>query len=176
MLSSRLLLRFSRNSQLHSPISKPILSQFQNRRQFSITLSRMSTITGVVTHDHVELDEYYQNILNAKDNDTKTRWQNQLAWELARHSIAEELVVYPAMEKYIPNGKAMADEDRQEHAKVRDAYSCGRIEISLTYICLVGQGAPLQVSRPQGYRCRLRAYPQDLDERAAGTYQRGRER
>ncbi len=30
--------------------------------------------------------------------------------ELARHSIAEEIVVYPAFEKYIENGKAMADE------------------------------------------------------------------
>lgn len=159
MLLSCLLLRLSRNSQLRPPVSKPILSQFQNRRQLSITISRMSTVTEVVTHDHVELNEYYQNILNAKDNDTKTRWQNQLAWELARHSIAEELVVYPAMEKYIPNGKAMADQDRQEHAKVRVPYSCGRIQRSLTCTCLVGQGAPLQISRPQGHRSRLRAYP-----------------
>lgn len=56
----------------------------------------MSAISDAIKKDHREIEEYYQNILNASDNDTATRWQNQFVWELARHSIAEELVVYPA--------------------------------------------------------------------------------
>lgn len=73
-----------------------------------------------ITHDHRELEEYKNNILSAKDNDDKVKWQNQFTWELARHSIAEELVVYPAMEKYVPGGKDMAEKDRDEHQTVRN--------------------------------------------------------
>lgn len=61
----------------------------------------MRTITDAVTDDHRELEEYYQNIVKSTDTDTQTRYQNQFTWELARHSVAEELVVYPAMEKYL---------------------------------------------------------------------------
>ena len=79
----------------------------------------MSSISDAVTKDHRELEEYYNNILNATDADTQTRWQNQFTWELARHSISEELVVYPAMEKYLgEKGKDFADKDRKEHQEV----------------------------------------------------------
>jgi hypothetical protein len=37
----------------------------------------------------------------------------------SRHAIAEELVVYPAIDKYIPNGTAVADKDRAAHQKVK---------------------------------------------------------
>lgn len=80
----------------------------------------MSAITKVITHDHREIETYYQNILNATNNDEAERWQNQFVWELARHSIAEELVVYPAFETHLGGkGKIMADKDRQEHQLVR---------------------------------------------------------
>ena len=78
----------------------------------------ISTISEVITHDHQELKDFYNNILNAQDDESKIRWQNQLTWELARHSIGEELVVYPAMEKLLPNGKELADKDRKEHLRV----------------------------------------------------------
>jgi hypothetical protein len=76
------------------------------------------TVSEAIKHDHAELKEYYDQIMNAKDNDTKTRYQNQFTWELARHSIAEELVVYPAMEQYTENGRDLADKDRMEHHMV----------------------------------------------------------
>jgi len=80
----------------------------------------MSTISDAIKKDHQEIKDYAENIRTAADNDAKTRWQNQFTWELARHSIGEELVVYPAFEKYLGNkGQAMADKDRQEHQSVR---------------------------------------------------------
>lgn len=78
----------------------------------------MSSISDVVIHDHRELKDYYDQIIaavEAKDLDRAVRYRNQFAWELARHSIAEELVVYPSLEKHLPNGKQMADNDRREH-------------------------------------------------------------
>jgi len=80
----------------------------------------MSTISDAIKKDHQEIKDYAENIRTAVDNDSKTRWQNQFTWELARHSIGEELVVYPAFAKYLGNkGQAMADKDRQEHQSVR---------------------------------------------------------
>jgi hemerythrin superfamily protein len=76
----------------------------------------MSAISAAIKKDHRELEEYYNNIIKARDEDDATRWQNQFTWELARHSIAEELVVYPALEKYLgEKGKKLADKDREEH-------------------------------------------------------------
>jgi len=87
---------------------------------FSTSIARMTAISDAIKQDHRELEEYYNNILNAKDHDQQTRWQNQFVWELARHSLAEELVVYPAMEKHVKGGKEMADKDRAEHQVVKN--------------------------------------------------------
>ena len=79
----------------------------------------MSSISDAIKKDHQEIKEYAENIRTATDDDSKTRWQNQFTWELARHSIGEELVVYPAFEKHLgARGKVMADKDRDEHQSV----------------------------------------------------------
>ncbi|KAM0385102.1 hypothetical protein ACHAQC_011700 [Fusarium culmorum] len=69
------------------------------------TAALSSAISDAIIQDHRELEKYY----------------NEFVWELARHSIGEELVVYPAFEKYMgPKGQEMADSDRQEHHKVKE--------------------------------------------------------
>ena len=79
----------------------------------------MSTITDVLSKDHRELVYYYKKILNALDNDTATCWQNQFVWALARHLVAEELVVYPAFEKILgERGRVVADKDQSVHQAV----------------------------------------------------------
>lgn len=80
----------------------------------------MTRVSEHIIHDHRELQYDKDRILNATSDDEQIRWRNQFTWELARHSIAEELVVYPAMEKHIPNGRAMADKDRSEHMRVKE--------------------------------------------------------
>ena len=75
--------------------------QPQSIRYLSASATIMSRIIDAIKKDHSELKQYYNNIINAKSNDEATRWQNQFTWELARHSIAEELVVYPAFEKLL---------------------------------------------------------------------------
>lgn len=76
----------------------------------------MTSISDVIKHGHREIEECYQNILDATDDDSKTRWQNQFTWELARHSIGEELVVHPAMQDFMgAEGTSMGEKDRREH-------------------------------------------------------------
>ncbi|KAF7959339.1 hypothetical protein EAE96_000959 [Botrytis aclada] len=82
----------------------------------------MTTITDAILKDHKEIRQYADKIRQATDDDTRARWQNQFTWELARHSIGEELVVYPAFAKHLGmQGQKMADEDRAEHQDVKEA-------------------------------------------------------
>ncbi|KAM3506743.1 hypothetical protein MY10362_002203 [Beauveria mimosiformis] len=82
----------------------------------------MSTISSAIVKDHGELKQYYDEVINNPNNhDHQQRYGNQFTWELARHSVGEELVVYPALEKYLGDrGKKMADEDREEHHQVKE--------------------------------------------------------
>ncbi|KAK4642152.1 hypothetical protein QC761_512470 [Podospora bellae-mahoneyi] len=96
-----------------------------SQRPSFISVARMATAAGNrvsdrIKHDHRELESYYNKIKSAKSEDEKVRWQNQFVWELARHSIAEELVVYPAMEKHVPDGLKLAEKDRSEHQIVKE--------------------------------------------------------
>ncbi|KAM3523768.1 hypothetical protein MY4038_008045 [Beauveria bassiana] len=82
----------------------------------------MSTFSSAIVKDHRELKQYYDEVINNPNNhDHQQRYGNQFTWELARHSVGEELVVYPALEKYLGDrGKKMADEDREEHHQVKE--------------------------------------------------------
>ncbi|PTB62057.1 hypothetical protein BBK36DRAFT_1172899 [Trichoderma citrinoviride] len=80
----------------------------------------MSRISDAIVKDHRELEDYYNRITQSKDLDEQTRYQNQFVWELARHSISEELVVYPVFEKSLINGQQIAQKDREEHQKVKE--------------------------------------------------------
>ena len=61
--------------------------------------------------------EYYDAYKAATgDADTQARWAHQLTWEVARHAVGEELVVYPLMEKHLgAKGLDLANQDRAEH-------------------------------------------------------------
>ncbi|OOQ90947.1 hemerythrin-like protein [Penicillium brasilianum] len=80
----------------------------------------MAGISAAIKKDHREIEDYYNKILASSTDKEKTQWQNQFVWELARHSIGEELVVYPQFEKKLPHGQDMADKDRQEHLLVKE--------------------------------------------------------
>jgi hemerythrin superfamily protein len=82
-------------------------------------VAAMSTISDAITKDHRELEKYYNEVINSDDVDHQTRYGNQFTWELARHSVAEELLVYPAMERYIgKEGHDHAEKDRKQHHQV----------------------------------------------------------
>lgn len=91
-------------------------------RCFTASATSNGRVSEPIIHDHRELEQQYNNILSAKNADEKERWQNQFTWELARHSIAEEIVVYPLLEKYVTSGEYMAQKDRDQHNKVRSIY------------------------------------------------------
>jgi hypothetical protein len=106
-----------------------------------------STITEAITKDHRELETYYKEIINNPDDiDHQTRYGNQFTWELARHSVAEELLVYPAMEKHMGDkGKEHAENDRKQHHQVRFIPSSFNIAPKLT--TTTGQNPPQRIPK-----------------------------
>jgi hypothetical protein len=85
-----------------------------------LTTDRRYTITDAITKDHRTLYALYDQVVSpASSNDTRERYGNQFTWELARHAVGEELVLYPAVERYVDGGKELADREREDTQKVR---------------------------------------------------------
>ncbi|CRG91189.1 putative hemerythrin-like protein C869,06c [Talaromyces islandicus] len=96
------------------------VSYIQKRQFRHSSIAMAAGIIDTIKHDHRELESYYDRIVGSSDADEQTRYQNQFTWELARHSIGEELVVYPALERYVNGGVELARKDREEHQKVKE--------------------------------------------------------
>jgi len=74
----------------------------------------------LIMEDHNEVRSLYKNFQNAATKEEATRWYNQLVWEIARHSVAEEVVVYPLFEDKLGDwGKHRAELSRKEHHTVK---------------------------------------------------------
>ncbi|CAM1503249.1 Fc.00g080250.m01.CDS01 [Cosmosporella sp. VM-42] len=91
----------------------------RNLRACLSTFAGSQRVSDAVKHDHRELEGYYTRLIDSSSHDERVRYQNLFTWELARHSIAEELVVYPAME-HLSGGKEMAERDRHAHQTVKE--------------------------------------------------------
>lgn len=82
------------------------------------------TLTQAIKEDHEEMYEYhdqYQGARERGDVSAQARWVRQLTWEIARHAVGEEIIVYPLMEKHLgAKGKELADHDRAEHQQVKE--------------------------------------------------------
>ena len=71
-----------------------------------------------------EYHDQYKRARERGDVDAQARWARQLTWEIARHAVGEEIVVYPLMEKHLGDkGRELADHDRREH-------QVGRVELA----------------------------------------------
>jgi len=80
------------------------------------------SLKDAIAHDHREMYAYYDQYKRADgDPEAQGRWGRQLIWEIARHAVGEEIVVYPLMEKYLgAEGKKLADQDRADHQTVKE--------------------------------------------------------
>ncbi|KAL4954691.1 hypothetical protein BDW69DRAFT_183253 [Aspergillus filifer] len=81
----------------------------------------MACISETIKQDHREIQAIYDRIVHSADRDEQIRWQNLFVWELARHSVGEEIVVYPAFEKHVKDlGVEIAQRDRDGHQAVKE--------------------------------------------------------
>jgi hemerythrin superfamily protein len=75
-------------------------------------------VTAVLSHDHDEVKELFQQIKEAADAPSRRDATDQVIAELVRHSVAEEEYLYPAAREFLPNGDALVDKEIEDHAEV----------------------------------------------------------
>ncbi|KAF8297369.1 hypothetical protein DL93DRAFT_762574 [Clavulina sp. PMI_390] len=85
----------------------------------------MSRISSSIIVDHQDLRQYYQEY-QAASGEVRFQLAQRLSWKLAMHTIAEEIVLYPAVEREL--GAEVAAADRAEHDEVKAALA--KIEAS----------------------------------------------
>ncbi|GAV08162.1 hypothetical protein RvY_17894 [Ramazzottius varieornatus] len=78
-------------------------------------------VTERVIIDHNDIKQAYEKLKTMSDGKDAEKWFNQLLWTIARHSAAEELVVYPLLEKTGKTGQQLADKSREDHQKTKEA-------------------------------------------------------
>ena len=81
-------------------------------------------VIEVLEHDHREVEEMFAELETLRGASTEEARQrrkdltDQVTIELVRHSVAEEVLVYPQVDKKI--GKDEADHARKEHAEAEE--------------------------------------------------------
>jgi hemerythrin superfamily protein len=75
-------------------------------------------VIDVLTTDHREAEELVGEILAATDAGRRREAAEQLIAELVRHAVAEEMFVYPAIRKHVPDGEQAVEHDIQEHKEL----------------------------------------------------------
>ncbi|KAJ7677656.1 hypothetical protein B0H17DRAFT_944733 [Mycena rosella] len=88
-------------------------------------MATQQRLSDAIKEDHQEMYEYHDYYKkSAGDLDAQARWARQLTWEIARHAVGEEIIVYPLMEKHLgAEGLKLTTHDREEHQHVKEMLS-----------------------------------------------------
>jgi hemerythrin superfamily protein len=80
--------------------------------------SHDADVIDVLTTDHREAMELIEQILTGGSAEQRRDLADSLIRSLVRHSVAEEMYVYPAMRDRLPNGKKAVEHDTSEHKEL----------------------------------------------------------
>jgi hemerythrin superfamily protein len=75
-------------------------------------------VIDVLTTDHREAMELLDQIAATSEPEARRDLADSLIAELVRHSVAEEMYVYPAMRDHVPGGDAAVEHDTHEHKEL----------------------------------------------------------
>jgi len=77
-------------------------------------------MVSVLVKDHEEIKEFFGRLEATTDAEERRDIADRLTAEVARHSVAEEMFLYPAARKALANGDELVDEELQEHAEAEE--------------------------------------------------------
>jgi hemerythrin-like domain-containing protein len=80
-------------------------------------MSDSTDMVSVLVKDHEEMKQYFRELEAATDVGERREIADKLTAEVVRHSVAEEMYLYPAARKILPNGDQLIDEEIKEHAE-----------------------------------------------------------
>lgn len=82
--------------------------------------AEVDDVVALVQADHRKVESVFSR-LDSTDDARLVEYFCQLREELVRHEVAEELVVYPAFRRNVPDGDAVADACIAEQAEAEEA-------------------------------------------------------
>lgn len=77
-------------------------------------------VVDFLTDDHALMIELLTQIETTADPQERRDLADTVIAEVMRHAVAEEMHVYPAVEKHVPNGKEEVEHDKKEHDELVD--------------------------------------------------------
>lgn len=75
-------------------------------------------VVDILTADHQEVLRLLDRIKQSTDDTERRDLGDTVISELVRHSVAEEMFVYPAMRSHLPDGEAAVRHDIEEHKEL----------------------------------------------------------
>ncbi|WP_043526569.1 hemerythrin domain-containing protein [Litchfieldella xinjiangensis] len=75
-------------------------------------------VVHILTSDHRDMLDLIAQIEHATQPDQRRELADTLIAEVMRHSVAEEMYVYPVMEKRLTNGTEEVEHDKEEHDEI----------------------------------------------------------
>src|SRR3954454_5083827 len=75
-------------------------------------------VIDILTADHREVRALLEEITTAADPQTRRDLADIVITELVRHSVAEEMRVYPVMRELLPDGERAVKHDTEEHKEI----------------------------------------------------------
>ena len=75
-------------------------------------------VVDILTNDHKEMLELIGRIEHTANAAQRRDLADTVIAEVMRHAVAEEMYVYPAIEKHVPNGAQEVEHDKQEHDEI----------------------------------------------------------
>src|SRR5918998_713495 len=77
-----------------------------------------SDVVDILTSDHREVTALLAEIRPTTDPERRRDLADTAISELVRHAVAEEMYVYPAMRKHLPDGDKAVEHDIEEHKEL----------------------------------------------------------
>jgi hemerythrin superfamily protein len=75
-------------------------------------------VVDILISDHRDVTALIGEIWSVKDPMIRRDLTDTAISELVRHAVAEEMYVYPAMRKYLPDGEQAVEHDVEEHKEL----------------------------------------------------------
>ena len=85
-----------------------------------MTATQGDDVVDILTTDHREVLELVQRIPSVEDANVRRDMADTVIAEVMRHSVAEEMYVYPVMRDQLPDGEEEVKHDVDEHQKLEE--------------------------------------------------------
>jgi hemerythrin superfamily protein len=80
-------------------------------------MAEQANLIDVLVTDHHEVEELFTELESGTiDAHRRAELRDKVITELVRHSVAEEMYLYPTARKALPGGDQLADREIEEHA------------------------------------------------------------